>query len=152
MADVMKWIKAHKIISVIIVFVFLALLGALFGEDPGTEDTVVADTSSRISLASERHLLMVTEGLEDGFSITEVHSIKSRDFNNVYFVGGLLQGPGVEDGIAIWAIAGEGNMIMSANQIANEFSPYPLGSTTDAQISMSDDGAGILRDYLSNMQ
>ncbi len=110
---------------------------------------------SRVIPASQAQINLIKGGLEEGFSISNSYAIKSNAFKRAYFVACNLVGPGVSDAVAVWSITGDPNapgMILSTNNIAKEFSAYPLGSSTKANISMADEGAYIVRDFVSKKQ
>lgn len=106
---------------------------------------------SRVIPATQAQLIQIKGGLEEGFTASNAYAIKSNDFEKVYFVACNLTGPGVSEAVAVWSISGDSNapgMIFCANHIAKEFSVYPLGSDTEANISMADEGANIVEDFV----
>lgn len=110
-----------------------------------------ASTSSTSSpggrcLAVSRALVgIISEGLTGSGSIREAWAVRSRDFEQTYFVAADLQGPslGGSDEIAVWVsnrLDGSG-LIFSVNGLAGSFSDWGDGGRTEAGFSMSDDGA-----------
>lgn len=88
----------------------------------------------------------INEGFNtEGISFRKAQAVKSNDYESVYFVSGDLQGSGLEgeDDFATFATnkLDEVGIYMAVDAVANEFSVFPDGATTDAQLSMSDDGA-----------
>ena len=59
-------------------------------------------------------------------------AIKSKDFDNVYFIALKIKNKGV----GVWAVGGSGGTCYATNDLAKEVSVYPGG-----QVSMLDDGA-----------
>ena len=88
----------------------------------------------------------IQEGVDQRWTIRTDRAVRSGDFESVYFVAADIEGPGVEDddGIAVWAIVGDidpfRGLINSVPGFATEFSDWPDGSTTDAQLSGREDG------------
>ena len=111
---------------------------------------------SRVEPASEKQIKYISGGIkkETNAEIGEVYVVKSNDFDNVYFCATRLSGPGISnDCIGVWSISGDKNnpgMIFSVNGIAKQFSDYPDGSKTQANIKMSDDGADLAEKYILN--
>ena len=142
--------KNHYILSVT-----LSLLVILFIVGCSTESNNTQSQSEqnddRIQPASQRQIETLEFGLIEGISISNIYTIKSQDFANVYFAGGLLNGAGVNNEIGIWVAGYEKqSLTMSINGIAQQFSDYPAGKNTDAQVTMNDEGASILENYLDS--
>ena len=87
----------------------------------------------------------------EGVTLSDVWVTKSDDFENVWFVGAKLNGLGLDEDthVAVWATSlinedgeytGTG-LIFSVGGFANEFSDWGDGGSTDAEMSLSDDGA-----------
>jgi hypothetical protein len=95
----------------------------------------------------------LVDGIEEGLTVTgggtlrDAQAVKSEDFERVWFISAEIDGPGIEgDGdIGTWAKSGPlavgGGLILSVDAVAKEFSDWGHGDTTDAELSMSDDGA-----------
>lgn len=89
----------------------------------------------------------IAEGLtvSGGGTLDHAKAVKSKDFSKVFFVAAVIHGEGMGVGqIGVWAtnhIEAADGLIYSVNAIANEFSDWGDGSTTQAQLSMSNDGA-----------
>ena len=89
---------------------------------------------------------VATGTVEGQGSLEPVVAVRSDDFEEVYFIAAEIDGPEVEaDGdVGVWASnslqPGEG-LIMSVNALAKEFSEWPAGDSTDANITTSDEGA-----------
>ena len=86
----------------------------------------------------------INTGLDPGVEIRDANAlqVRSDDFEQAYFVSSDLAGPGLEgpDDIATWVLDGTGS-IYSVSALAEQFSDFGPGSLTDAEFSMSDDGA-----------
>lgn len=85
-------------------------------------------------------------GIEDpsGMSLVAVQAVKSSDFEKIYFVAGNLLGPGMGDGEIVVLATNDvtaPTIAMSINTMAQEFFVWPDGDSTDARITMDDDGA-----------
>jgi len=94
---------------------------------------------------SSEKLQAIESGLNySGGSLREGWAVKSKDFKSVYFIAAEMDGPGFEgDGdIGLWSSNSLDNgMIMSINHMAQEFSDWPAGKDTDAEITTFDDGS-----------
>ena len=83
---------------------------------------------------------------EDMLDEKTAMSVKSKSFDNIYFIAAEVTGPNIhpDDKIGVWAsnslIPGEG-MVWSINWTASNFSVWPSGEKSQARITMSDDGA-----------
>jgi hypothetical protein len=82
-----------------------------------------------------------------GGSLRNAQAVKSKDFDQVYFVAADIQGPGLEGSadIAVWAAnrldGTSGLILLTVNNVAKEFSDWPDGARSDAKVAMTDDGA-----------
>jgi hypothetical protein len=93
----------------------------------------------------------VIDGISEGLTVTgggflrNGWAVRSDDFRRIYFVGGEIDGPGIEgDGnVGLWAVNSldEPALVFSINSTAREFSDWGDGGATDAQFSDDDDGA-----------
>jgi hypothetical protein len=93
------------------------------------------------------------KGIESGLTVTgggslkNARAVRSQDFKRVYFVSAEIDGPGLEGSgdIGTWAKSGPlrvgRGLILAVDSVANEFSDWGDGRTTDAQLSMSNNGA-----------
>ena len=93
-------------------------------------------------------------GIEEGFEkgvqgkwrLHNAQAVRSKAFKKLYFISAEIDGPGVAEkgDIGTWAsnsLQLGGGLIMSVSPMAREFSVWPYGSKTRAEISMFDDGA-----------
>jgi len=83
-------------------------------------------------------------------------AVISNSFDNVWMVAAKIYGPGMESGTGpgIWAISGElesPGMILSVNEFAKQFSPYPDASKTTAAITIADDGVNEALECANNV-
>lgn len=79
-----------------------------------------------------------------GVHLTTFEAVKSKDFDTVYFVAANLEGEGMDDGqIVVFATNDIEHVatMMSVNSMAQEFFVWPDADSTDAHITMDDDGA-----------
>jgi hypothetical protein len=114
------------------------------------ETLTVPEQESDRCLAVPRDLV---EGIATGLTVNgggtlrNAQAVKSNDLNDAYFISAEIDGPGLEgDGdIGTWAKSGPlavgGGLILSVDAVANEMSDWGDGRSTDAALSMSDDGA-----------
>ena len=73
-------------------------------------------------------------------------AVKSPDFKNVHFVAVKFKAAGVGNQVGVWAISGKmpqkagdvSGLILSANAIAQQFTVWPDGNKSQAQISLND--------------
>ncbi len=106
------------------------------------------DNLKRVSPATPNQVDNIKSGLNEKVDIGELYTIKSKDFDNVYFVGGYVN----KTDIAIWTTGGNEkiSLTMSVNNIAKDISVWPYGPNTKAKISMADEGALILKNYIKD--
>lgn len=86
------------------------------------------------------------KGIQQSNDVLQGFAVLSNDYERVWFVAAEITGPAIQpkQAIGLWAINGEldaPGIILSVNGFAQEFTPYPDGTTTDAQTSQFDDGA-----------
>mgnify|MGYP006286223489 CR=1 FL=1 len=103
-------------------------------------------TPEKCERASQQQFAYIDDGLDENNYIEEAYTVKSKDFEQVYFVSAWIYGPGMEEGEGpgVWAISGDKEdpgIILSVDGFASEFTNYPLGSTTDYNVTMTDHGA-----------
>lgn len=104
--------------------------------------------NNRCVPASQQQIETIRIGIKDidtNNDIQTAWAVKSNDFENIWFVAAEIQGPGIlpKQAVGIWAISGDPatpGTILSVDGFAKQFSIYPDGATTDAQITMNDDG------------
>lgn len=109
-----------------------------------------APTPSRCKPASEGQLTRIeagVKGIDANNSVRQAYAVKSKDYENVYFVAAKIYGEGLpEDGYGpgVWVINGDPSkpgITMSVNGAALSFSDWGDGTKSDAHVSMNDDGA-----------
>lgn len=143
--EVPKWLFLVGII--IVLSIGGAVWGAISGRGSTSTGTTVA-TRCRSVTASD--LGNLSSGMEDGFIIRGAFVVESDDYADVDFVAAEIDGPGLEgDGhTGVWAVGGSlanPSVIMAINPLADANSVWPLGSTTDFNVTMGDDGASEAR-------
>jgi hypothetical protein len=129
--------------------VLLALIVAGCSNSGGGGGTT---SSNRCRVAPAALVSAISSGLTitGGGSLRNAKAVKSTAFEKVWFVSANLEGSGLEgaDDIATWAtndLAGAGS-IFAVDAVANEFSEWADGRTTDARFSLSGDGVQASRD------
>ena len=106
-------------------------------------------SSSRCVPASVAQMNAVRTGVKHVDPKNDVKSgwaVKSKSFDNVWFVATKVYGAGMENGSdpGVWAISGsqaKPGMTISVNGNAKSFSSWPDASTTRAGTTLADDGA-----------
>ena len=103
-------------------------------------------SSSRIESASSEQIEQITSAIKHGATVSNFKTVKSKDFENVYFVSAIITNTLGNKLTGIWATGGKRNisMIMSANSAAKQYSPWPYGPDTRAGVSYTDDGGRLL--------
>lgn len=139
--------KMSGIVIVMAIFFVGALIFFIVSITGGDGTRQTSSSRSRAVTASTEQVDRIEYGLKDGYSISGMKTIRSKDFDNVYFVGGIVtrERSGNET-IGIWATGGKTDISMSfsVNDHATACSDYPKGQT-----SMSDDGARELYNHLN---
>jgi hypothetical protein len=136
-------------------FIVLALLIPT-GCGGGNRDGGGADAAASTRCESVPQDLVdgIASGLtvDGGGTLRNAQAVRSDDFQGVYFISAEIDGPGMEgDGeVGTWAKSGPlavgDGLVMSVDSIANELSDWGDGGSSDAQLSMSDDGAEASKD------
>jgi hypothetical protein len=126
------------------------------GEEKKDDKQVVVEDviESRCEDASDYIVKKLEGGFNaEGITLRNAKVVKSNDFESVYFISADLQGSGLEgeDNIATFTTnkMDYSGLILSINHVAEEFAVWPLGSKTDANIAMSDDGAKESQDCVN---
>jgi len=100
-----------------------------------------------IELASPEQMHHIKFGLYDGNKISEYgYTIKSPYHKLAYYVSAKIN----DEDVGIWIMNGykdDPGMILSIDNNALKYTPYPYGGTTKAEASMSDKIAKILKNY-----
>ena len=105
----------------------------------------------RVQQPTTNQLDRIKPGLEKGFVLQPpAYTVKSKSHNSAYYIVTRLQGPGVS-AFAAWCISGEptaeSGIVLSANNVAAEFSQWPKGSETKADAWITDPDCSNLLDY-----
>ena len=90
---------------------------------------------------TEKQYSTIMSGFKGDTGFNQTCAIKSKDFDDVYFVA--LDIP--NRGVGVWALGGSGGSCFAVNDVAQEVSVYPKG-----QISMFDDGALDVKKCVQN--
>jgi len=115
-------------------------------------------TPDQCQLASDAQFERINEGIispQASNYIKKAFAIKSEDFENIYFVGAIIYGPGMEDGVGpgVWVISGDPDspkLSLSVDGFAIEFTRYPDVSTTDFDVSRMNHGYDIVKECAEN--
>ena len=131
----------------------LAALVAACGGAGGGAPSPTQPPTSRCQDAQQALVSAVSTGLDAGqtipstsqLSLRNAKVVKSSDFESAYFFAADLQGVGLEGSneIGLWVsnkVDGTGS-VYAVDAVANEFSVWEDGRTTEAAFSSSDDGA-----------
>jgi hypothetical protein len=164
----------HSAALVVLAAAALLALGSACGGGDGGNDSAApkattttraepppattADESSRCKKVPPGLVKAIESGLTvtGGGKLTNAWAVKSEDFKRVYFISADIDGTGLEgpDDIGTWAKSGPlrvgGGLILSVDSVANEFSDWGDGRKTDAQLSISDDGAEESQDCVQD--
>lgn len=133
--------------GIVLVCVLLVSFIGCFDSD----NTSTSSKASRVITASAEQIERINFGMKEGYTLSNIKTIKSKDFDNVYFVGGIIKRERSGSlNVGIWATGGKANISMSysVNSNAINSSDYPDGKKTQAGITMYDDGISELVKYL----
>jgi hypothetical protein len=97
-------------------------------------------------------LAAIAQGLtvSGGGSLPQGAAYRSPDHEQVWYIAARIAGEGIDNVIGVWATnrLDASGMILSVDAIANEFSDWADGRTTDAQLNTTDPGAVRARQCL----
>ena len=112
---------------------------------------VACSGSSRIIEASSFQISGIKDSLNKGYTVTDFKALKTKAFNNVYFVSARVTDSASLEKIGLWCtgdmVKTGGNLFMAVNQVAKGSTPFPYGPETKAQITSVTEGAKILLKY-----
>lgn len=96
----------------------------------------------------------IATGREDGTGLKfqDAVAVRSKDFEKLWFVAMEFTAPGVGTEVGVWAsnsLKPGGGLIMSVDGFATEFTVWPDGGETSANLSINDDGASEALDCLA---
>lgn len=145
--------KVSLLAGLAIVSLVLIVLFSVLGGD--VKDTVERGAESSEQVVAELKCETVSDTLTRniqegantvGVTLRNAKAVRSNSFESVYFITADLQGPGLEGSTDLVTFATNrldngGGILMSVDSVAKEFFVFPDASTTDAGITMSDDGA-----------
>jgi len=85
---------------------------------------------------------------ETGVILTNFQAVRSEDFEKIWMVAALMEGPGMDGDIGVWATnkIDDTGIILAVDGLAQEFSEWPDGDSTDAEMSAADDGVDEAKD------
>ena len=143
--------KHSAVLGALAAAVLLALGSACGGSDGGDENAE-AQESSRCEDVPHGLVEGIEKGLTvQGTTLTNAWAVKSEVFKRLYFVSAEIDGPGIDGSgqIGTWAkrgSLGDGGGVMSVDGYALEYSDWADGTRSDAELSITDDGAQESRD------
>jgi len=135
-----------KLLVAVLALAFLVLGLAIWGSISSGPSTAGGNCES----VSADFLDGIETGLtvQGGGSLGAASAVKSGDFESVWFVAAEINGSGMEGSgeVGVWATNSDpsgpvSGTIYAVNGFATEFSDWGEGATTDAGITMADDGA-----------
>ncbi|HML40387.1 MAG TPA: hypothetical protein PKD23_06875 [Bellilinea sp.] len=144
--------KKHSISPIIIILGILAIALVIFALATRSK-SAAPSAADRCLPATQAQLDFINAGIQAvdaGNSVREGWAVKSNDYENVYMVAAMIYGAGMEDGTGpgIWALGGDPenpNTALSVNGFAQNFTPFPDASQTDAEITQSSDGVEAVK-------
>jgi hypothetical protein len=91
-------------------------------------------------------LLSGNEKSSGKLTFVSAAAVKSPDFKNVHFIAVKFKAVGVGNQVGVWALSGKlpqkagdvSGLILSANSIAQQFTVWPDGNKSQAQIALND--------------
>lgn len=101
----------------------------------------------RISEATSSQIQLIENGLDSGLSIENVHIVQYEN-TNLWYTGGLLNGPDISDVFACWLIDEDSEQVFSIDFLAEEFSGFPSAVDAGFDVSFPNEECGILANYL----
>ena len=116
-------------------------------QQPTPAPSASTPSSDRCLAVSAKKLKNIATGLTigGGGTLTNGFAVKSNDYEEVWFIAALIDGPSMGKGVVgIWAsnrLEANDGFIFAIDGFAEEFSDWGVGSTTDANITQNDDGA-----------
>jgi hypothetical protein len=93
-----------------------------------------------------KELLSGNEASTGKLTFVSAAAVKSPDFKNVHFIAVKFKAVGVGNQVGVWALSGKlpqkpgdvSGLILSANAIAQQFTVWPDGNRSQAQIAIND--------------
>ena len=129
----------------------LMLMASACGGDAASKAEragIVAPGTSRCRHVPQALVALIARRLTAGETLRNARAVKSRDFEGVWFISGVIDGPGLHGSgdIGTWAkvgpLAGGGGLILAVDSVfAQQLSGWPRGDTTYADVTMDADGA-----------
>jgi len=128
------WIAAGILVLALIIFLWPE-------RDPFYGDR------DRISEATSSQIQQIENGLDTGLLIENVHIVQHEE-SNLWFAGGLLSSPDINEIFACWLIDEDSDQVFSIDYVAEEFSGFPSAIDAGFDISYPNPECGILANYL----
>ena len=155
------WIRFSRKVAIGVtasVFVFVAIGSAVDPKASGTvaTPTPTASTSRCLAVSARKLKSILPLTADGGGTLRDAWAVKSSDFLSVWFIAAEMDFDGAEgDGeIGVWATNDLEPVVgfSSVNSLALEFTDWADGPSSDAQLSMSDDGASEAEECVKDHQ
>ena len=155
------WIRFSRKIAIGVtaaVFVLLAISSALNPKTSGSVATPTpgADESRCLAVSAAKIESILPLTAFGGGTLRDAYAVKSLDYSKVWFIAAEMDFAGGEgDGeIGVWATNDLEPVVgfYSVNFVALEFTDWADGPKSDAQLSMSDDGASEAEECVKDNQ
>lgn len=108
----------------------------------------VANAASCLTISKwfPGELLSGNEKSTGKLTFVSAAAVKSPDFKNVHFIAVKFKAAGVGNQVGVWALSGKlpqkpgdvSGLILSASAIAQQFTVWPDGNKSQAQIALND--------------
>ena len=139
-------------LTVTLVFGVAACASEKGTTDEATKEPTPAAEESRTESASKALLAAIASGEESGTGMKAVRGVfvPSGDLRNVYFVAMEFEATGIGKLVGVWATngtKGEG-AIYAVDGTAQQYTVWPHGNSTAANITIRDYGAQAAKDAL----
>ena len=142
----------NKLLIGLVILTALVIIGLL---NPMPTDTQIlaatpmvstesqSRTEERCVPASQEQISAITAFLEADLALGSGAAVRSKEFEQVWIIAGLIDGLGQPASPAVWAVSGEQaspGIVLSVDALAKEFSSAPDAETTRANITLGSDG------------
>lgn len=138
--------RSHLLVSALLLSALAACGG---GTSEGAEPKSSAPKAECLKVPTDLAKAMASGVTKT--KVTRATAVKSPDFKNLYFVAVQFTAEGIDKQTGVWASnalqAGDG-VILAVDGIAQQFSDWPHGNETDADISPADSSVATATDCL----
>jgi hypothetical protein len=155
------WIRFSRKIAIGVTAAVFVLLGISSALNPKTSGSIAtptpsADESRCLAVSAQKLESILPLTAYGGGTLRDAYAVKSLDFSKVWFIAAEMDFEGGEgDGeIGVWATNDLEPIVgfFSVNGLALEFTDWADGPSSDAQLSMSDDGASEAEECVKDKQ